>query len=133
MTTDCLDLRVSVAARRLHDAAKCGQLLPQQLAIFVDGDAESPGLRFLLFQTRTGVGMRAVVDDRPLARLTGSRPDRVALLAWAIGASLAALAGFALLTAFASATQDVVVDAWRIEQAEKARRAAEERGAGTAA
>lgn len=34
------------------------------------------------------------------------------------GGGLLALAGFALLTAFASATQDVVVDAWRIEQAE---------------
>lgn len=34
------------------------------------------------------------------------------------GGGLAALAGFALLAAFASATQDVVVDAWRIETAD---------------
>ena len=53
-------------------------------------------LRFLLFGTRTGIAMRAVVDDRPLAQLTGSRPDRSAMLAWAIGTSLAALSGILL-------------------------------------
>jgi len=53
-------------------------------------------LRFLLFGTRTGVSMRAVVDDRPLAQLTGSRPDQAAMLAWALGASLAALSGILL-------------------------------------
>ena len=51
------------------------------------------GLRLLLYRTRAGVTMRATVDDRPLATLNGGRPDRSALLAWAIGCSLAALAG----------------------------------------
>jgi branched-chain amino acid transport system permease protein len=50
-------------------------------------------LRWLLYSTRTGVEMRAVVDDRPLARLNGSRPDRAAMIAWAIGAALAAISG----------------------------------------
>jgi PAT family beta-lactamase induction signal transducer AmpG len=36
------------------------------------------------------------------------------------GVRLAALGGFAVLTAFAAATQDVVVDAWRIEAADDA-------------
>ena len=49
-------------------------------------------LRTLLFGTRTGIAMRAVVDDRPLAQLTGSRPDRSAMLAWA----LAVLSGILL-------------------------------------
>ncbi len=40
--------------------------------------------------------MRAVVDDRPLSQLTGSRPDRSAMLAWALGTSLAALSGILL-------------------------------------
>ena len=31
------------------------------------------GLRFLLFRTRLGVGMRAVVDNRDLAALNGAR------------------------------------------------------------
>ncbi len=53
-------------------------------------------LRSLLFGTRTGIAMRAVVDDRPLAQLTGSRPDRSAMLAWALGTTLAALSGILL-------------------------------------
>ena len=53
-------------------------------------------LRTLLFGTRTGIAMRAVVDDRPLAQLTGSRPDRSAMLAWALGTTLAALSGILL-------------------------------------
>jgi branched-chain amino acid transport system permease protein len=51
------------------------------------------GLRIFLYGTRMGVAMRASVDDRPLAMLNGSRPDRAAMLAWAIGASMAALSG----------------------------------------
>lgn len=51
------------------------------------------GLRLLLYRARIGIAMRAAVDDRSLASLTGARPDRVAMLAWAIGASFAALAG----------------------------------------
>lgn len=50
------------------------------------------GLRFLLYRTRIGA-MRANVDDRSLALLNGARPDRIALLSWAIGASLAAVGG----------------------------------------
>ena len=48
------------------------------------------GLRLLLYRTRAGLDMRASVDDRPLATLHGARPDRSAMLAWAIGCSLAA-------------------------------------------
>jgi len=48
---------------------------------------------FLLNRTRTGVAMRAVVDDRNLAALNGVSPARVSMLAWALGASLAAIAG----------------------------------------
>lgn len=53
-------------------------------------------LRTLLFGTRTGIAMRAVVDDRSLSQLTGSRPDRSAMLAWALGTTLAALSGVLL-------------------------------------
>ncbi len=60
-------------------------------AVFTAG-----ALRFLLFGTRSGVAMRAVVDDRDLSRLNGGRPDRSAMLSWAIGSSLAALAGILL-------------------------------------
>lgn len=50
-------------------------------------------LRVVLFGTRSGVAMRAVVDSRSLARLHGARPDRSSALSWALGSSLAALAG----------------------------------------
>ena len=51
------------------------------------------GLRYFLYHTRSGVAMRAAVDDRPLAALHGARPDRSSMLAWAIGCSLAATSG----------------------------------------
>ncbi|MEX1009384.1 MAG: ABC transporter permease [Acidimicrobiia bacterium] len=50
-------------------------------------------LRLLLYRSRTGVAMRAVVDNRALAGLTGARPGRSAALAWALGCSMAAIAG----------------------------------------
>jgi branched-chain amino acid transport system permease protein len=51
------------------------------------------GLGVMLRSTRIGVDMRAVVDSRQLLMLCGGRPDRVAVVSWAIGSSLAALAG----------------------------------------
>jgi branched-chain amino acid transport system permease protein len=51
------------------------------------------GLRMLLYRTRVGVSMRASVDDRSLATLNGARPARIAMLSWAVGVMLAALAG----------------------------------------
>lgn len=54
------------------------------------------GLRFLLFRTRIGTAMRAVVDNRSLAGLNGARPERISMFAWALGTSLAAVAGILL-------------------------------------
>jgi branched-chain amino acid transport system permease protein len=51
------------------------------------------GLRLLLYRTRIGVSMRACVDDRSLATLNGAKPARIAMLSWAIGVGLAAVAG----------------------------------------
>jgi branched-chain amino acid transport system permease protein len=51
------------------------------------------GLRLLLYRSRIGVAMRAVVDDRPLALLNGARTPMVARFSWAIGTALAALGG----------------------------------------
>lgn len=53
-------------------------------------------LYLLLNRTRIGTAMRASVDNPVLLRLFGGKPDRVASLAWAIGISLAALAGILL-------------------------------------
>jgi branched-chain amino acid transport system permease protein len=50
----------------------------------------------LLTRTRIGTAMRASVDNPDLLRLYGGRPQLVAGLAWAVGTSLAALAGILL-------------------------------------
>ena len=50
-------------------------------------------LRVVLTRFRIGIAMRAAVDDRSLSTLNGARPNRVSMLAWAIGTSLAALGG----------------------------------------
>ncbi|HLY33358.1 MAG TPA: ABC transporter permease [Jatrophihabitantaceae bacterium] len=51
------------------------------------------GLRLLLYRTRIGLDMRAVVDNRALVLLNGGRPDRASMFSWAIGSSMACLAG----------------------------------------
>jgi branched-chain amino acid transport system permease protein len=51
------------------------------------------GLRILLYQSRLGVAMRAVVDNRDLASLNGAAPNAVSSFAWALGSALAATAG----------------------------------------
>jgi branched-chain amino acid transport system permease protein len=51
------------------------------------------GLRLLLFQTRVGIAMRGVVDNRDLVGLFGGRPSSLSTLSWAVGASLASVAG----------------------------------------
>lgn len=50
-------------------------------------------LWLVLKRTRLGVSMRAVVDDPALAALTGVRAPFVSLVAWAMGTTLAAIAG----------------------------------------
>ena len=50
-------------------------------------------LRMFLYGTRAGVSMRAVVDNKSLARLAGARPARSSSMSWALGCSLAALSG----------------------------------------
>jgi len=54
------------------------------------------GLYVLLARTRIGTAMRASVDNPELLSLYGGRSDIVAALAWAVGTSLAALAGILL-------------------------------------
>ncbi len=54
------------------------------------------GLRILLFRTRLGIAMRAVVDNRGLAALSGARATLLSGFSWALGCSVAALAGILL-------------------------------------
>jgi branched-chain amino acid transport system permease protein len=66
------------------------------------------GIRLLFTSTRTGVAMRAVVDNPALLQLNGGRPERLAAFSWALGAVLAALAGI-LITPISGGTLDVHV------------------------
>ncbi len=68
--------------------------------------ATAAGLRFLLFGTRSGIAMRAVVDDRDLAELNGGRPGRSSMQSWALGTALAALAGILLAGSQGTLAQD---------------------------
>lgn len=58
------------------------------LALFI-----ALALRTLLYRTRTGIAMRAVVDNRPLAGLTGAKPSVISGASWALGCMTAAVAG----------------------------------------
>jgi branched-chain amino acid transport system permease protein len=53
-------------------------------------------LRLFFKHTRTGVAMRAVVDDPGLASLAGAPSGRIASYAWMLGVMFAALAGILL-------------------------------------
>jgi branched-chain amino acid transport system permease protein len=60
--------------------------------------AVAVALRLVFTRTRLGIAMRSVVDDRNLLRLNGGRPGRTAMLAWAMGAGLAAISGVFIAT-----------------------------------
>jgi branched-chain amino acid transport system permease protein len=64
-----------------------------QIITFAVAGAVALGLYVLLNRTRTGTAMRAVVDNRELLALHGARPNLLSGLSWALGSSLAALAG----------------------------------------
>lgn len=67
------------------------QVITVVLSLIVAG-----ALYVLLARTRVGTAMRASVDNPELLSLYGGRSDVVAALAWAVGTSLAALAGILL-------------------------------------
>ncbi|MDQ2648474.1 MAG: ABC transporter permease [Actinomycetota bacterium] len=63
------------------------------LLILAVAVAVAVGLRMVLFGTRLGVAMRAVVDNPELAAYAGVRARRVAQASWAIGFGVAGLSG----------------------------------------
>ena len=68
-----------------------------QLITIIASIVVAVGLYLLLNRTRIGTAMRASVDNPELLKLFGGKPDQVAALSWAIGISLAALAGILLV------------------------------------
>lgn len=95
------------------------RLLWDQVFVMVTAVVVAVVLRYLLFVARTGVAMRAVVDNPDLASLNGTNPIVIARFSWVLGSVLAALAGvliapgqggmqsavfaFAVITAFGAA------------------------------
>ena len=74
-----------------------GTFLPYYRVVTIaTGIAVGLLLRFLLYHTRLGISMRAVVDNRDLTVLNGARPAAATMTAWALGSSMAALAGIFL-------------------------------------
>lgn len=67
-----------------------------QLAFLVVALLVAFVLRVLLFRTRTGTAMRAVVDNAELAALNGAKPVTIARYSWMLGSVLAAVAGILL-------------------------------------
>lgn len=74
-----------------------GEVFIQRAAIFVVIAAVVAAalLNYFVFKTRTGRAMQATSQDPDTARLMGINVDRVIVIAFATGASLAAVAGIA--------------------------------------
>ncbi|MEZ5182100.1 MAG: ABC transporter permease [Acidimicrobiales bacterium] len=64
-----------------------------QLIVFATAIVVAVALRLLLYRSRTGTAMRAVVDNRGRAARNGASPDRISSLSWALGCTLAGIAG----------------------------------------
>ncbi len=68
----------------------------QQVLIIGVALAVAVALRFLFYSTRTGYGLRAVVDDPGLLAMSGVSPNRMSQYGWVLGFMMAALAGVLL-------------------------------------
>lgn len=68
----------------------------EQAIVVVLGVAVVVGLTAFLKRARLGLAMRAVVDDATLVNTAGFRADRISGATWALGCSLAGLAGVLL-------------------------------------
>jgi ABC-type branched-subunit amino acid transport system ATPase component/branched-subunit amino acid ABC-type transport system permease component len=67
-----------------------------RITTILTGIAIGIALRFLMYHTRLGITMRAVVDNRDLTVLNGARPAAATMTAWGLGSAMAALAGIFL-------------------------------------
>jgi branched-chain amino acid transport system permease protein len=67
-----------------------------QLSHIIIAVAVALALRAVLYRSRTGVAMRAVVDNPNLAALNGAPPRTIARVSWLLGTELAAIAGILL-------------------------------------
>ena len=68
----------------------------QEVLIIGVAAAVAVALRLLFYSTRTGVALRAVVDDPELLAMSGASPNRMSQYGWILGFVMAALAGVLL-------------------------------------
>ena len=68
----------------------------QEVLIIGVALAVAVALRLLFYSTRTGVALRAVVDDPELLAMSGASPNRMSQYGWILGFVMAALAGVLL-------------------------------------
>jgi len=71
------------------------------------------GLMYFLYRTWSGKALRAVSQDREAAAIAGINPDRMNMLAFALGGMLAALSGATLVQAFSWLPQVGMIPALR--------------------
>lgn len=69
-----------------------------QVAFLIIAIGCAVGLRFLLFHTRLGATMRAVVDSPELVGLAGGESTTAARASWMLGCSLASVCGILIAT-----------------------------------
>jgi branched-chain amino acid transport system permease protein len=74
------------------------QVYYHHLITIIVAAVTAAALYVLLNRTRIGTAMRAAVDNRELLQLFGAHADRVSMLSWSIGSSLAGLAGILLVS-----------------------------------
>ncbi len=80
-----------------HDASARTKVLPyNRIAIIIFTVAVLLLLVYLLNKTRFGLFVRAVTQNRQMARAVGIRSARIDMLAFGLGSGLAGLAGCAL-------------------------------------
>lgn len=91
--------QVSISSPRLTAAITC-------ILVLV-------ALLYLLHRTWTGKALRAVSQDREAAAIAGINPDRMNMLAFALGGMIAALAGALLVQAFSWLPQVGAIPAMR--------------------
>ncbi len=72
------------------------RIKPDHITILIGTVALIVVLHLFLQKTRMGKAMRAMADNPDLARISGINTDRVIIWTWAMGAALAAAAGFFL-------------------------------------
>jgi len=72
-------------------------LRKEAILLMATAVAVCAGLRFLLYRTRFGVAVRALIDDPTAAELTGINVSRVFLLVFALASAIGGVAGFLIV------------------------------------